>query len=150
MGVADSHLAKLDRVQLSTEALGGFKCESLSSRRDSACIAMACKLLSGGGRGTLNLHAPTTHVVSAKSRHQVGGLQVVMPFSSSKCPLECYKNSFMSKLPRIWSRVPQDLVQKCGHSNWLKLPKLVKKFKKNFNHIDVHLSNIYSINGVGT
>ena len=54
MSAAESHLSKLDRIQLSAQALGGFEVESLKSRRDAACVSFACKLLDGRGRGFLN------------------------------------------------------------------------------------------------
>ena len=45
MGAAASHLVQLDRVQQSARAIGGFEVEDLQSRRESACLSMACKLL---------------------------------------------------------------------------------------------------------
>ena len=127
MGAAESHLLKLDRIQKSAQALGGFEVESLQSRRDAACLKLGCKLLAGQGRGSLDAFAPSLVSVQARSRHQVGGLQIVMPVAPSKYPLECFRRSFLYRLPEIWSSAPQSLVLKCESSSWCKLPGVLKR-----------------------
>ena len=56
MGASDSHLAKLYRVQKSAERIGGFKIESLGSRREAAAMSLALDLLDGKGYGELQQH----------------------------------------------------------------------------------------------
>jgi hypothetical protein len=121
MGAADSHLSKLDRVQLSAQKLAGFEVESLRSRRDAACLSLACKLLDGKGRGSLNDFCPSLIQVQARSRHQQGGLQLEMPVKPSKYPLECFRRSFLFRMPQIWASVPQELILKYEHLSWCKL-----------------------------
>ena len=53
-----THTRKLDRIQAMAENLGGFKVESLSSRRDAALVVFVMKLLDGDGRGALNEFVP--------------------------------------------------------------------------------------------
>ena len=129
MGAAESHLLKLDKIQWSAQALGGFVIDDLQSRRDAACLKLACKLLAGHGRGSLRDYAPSLVEVHARSRHQVGGLQITMPISPSKYPLECFRRSFLYRMPEIWAAVPQPLVLKCesGSSSWCKLPGKLKR-----------------------
>ena len=51
-----THLAKLDRVQKSAERIGGFKIESLGSRREAVAVSLALDLLDGKGYGELQQH----------------------------------------------------------------------------------------------
>ena len=53
MGAAQSHLDKLDRVQQSAEKIGGFKVESLQSRREAAAVSLAFDLLDGSTHSSL-------------------------------------------------------------------------------------------------
>jgi len=127
MSAAESHLQKLDRLQCAAQALGGFEIESLRTRRDAACLSLACKLISGDGRGSLDAFAPSLVNVKARSRHQLGGLQIAMPVAPSKYPLECFRRSFLFKMPEIWSSVSQDMIMKCESSSWRKLPGVLKR-----------------------
>lgn len=58
LGAAESHLAKLDRVQDSAVKLCGQSVESLGSRREAAAVSMAIKMLVGKARGDLSLFKP--------------------------------------------------------------------------------------------
>ena len=53
MGAAQSHLDKLDRVQKSTEKIGGFKVEFLQSRSEAAAVSLAFDLLDGSSHSSL-------------------------------------------------------------------------------------------------
>ena len=53
MGAARSHLDKLDRVQRSAEKIGGFKVESLQSRREATAVSLAFDLLDGSSHSSL-------------------------------------------------------------------------------------------------
>jgi hypothetical protein len=130
MGAAETHLQKLDRIQLSAQAMGGFEVESLGARREAACVKFACKLLAGKGRGSLADYAPTLVDVQARSRHQSGGLQLIMPVAPSKYPLECFRRSFLFQLPRIWAELPQSLVLKYGSRSWSGLPDALKRARR--------------------
>lgn len=127
MGAADSHLLKLDRIQHSAQAMGGFVVEGLGARREAACVKLACKLMAGKGRGSLADFAPSVVRVEARSRHQAGGLQLCMPVTASKYPLECFKRSFLFRLPEIWATLPQSLVEKYDSRSWLGLPGALKR-----------------------
>ena len=105
----------------------GFTFESLQSRRETACIKLACKLLAGKGRGSLADFAPSLVEVRARSRHQVGGLQLNMPVAPSKYPLECFKRSFLYRLPDFWAALPQPLVKKYECRSWLRLPDALRR-----------------------
>ena len=132
MGAAASHLQKLDRVQDLTQTLGDFQVESLGSRRESSCLSVACKLLAGLGGGSLSRFAPQVYMATARSRHQLNGLQIKMPVKPSKCPLQCFRRSFLSTMPHIWSLVPQHLITECQQVGWIKLPSKFKRYKNRY------------------
>ena len=129
MGAADSHLEKLNRIQHSAQNLGGFVIESLEERREAACLRLACKLLDGRGRGSLATYAPTLVEVQARSRHQHGGIQLCMPVPPSKYPLDCFRRSFLYRMPEIWSSVLQSLIVKYESRSWMKLIDALRRFR---------------------
>ena len=101
MVAAPTHLKKLDRIQDAAERLGGFKVESLASRRDASLFGLMFKFLDGGGRGHLNNFTPTiTEVDPAhKGRHTVTGLQLVD--KTNRKSLLCYERSIAGKAPKV-------------------------------------------------
>ena len=66
MIAAPSNLQKLDRIQATAERLGGFKVESLESRRDASLIGLVFKLLDGDGRGKLSSYTPEVAEIDPK------------------------------------------------------------------------------------
>ena len=58
MSAGDTHTNRLDKIQTAAEKLGGFKVESLRSRREASLIGFVFKLLDGDGRGLLNEFIP--------------------------------------------------------------------------------------------
>ena len=75
VSAADSHLAKLDRVQANAVRIGDFEVEPLSNRRHAAIVAYAFKLLDGKAPSMLHKFKPNLISV-AKSRTCPGGLSV--------------------------------------------------------------------------
>ena len=136
MGAAETHLAKLDRIQLSAQKCGGFEVESLESGRELACLSLACKLLDCKGRGSLNDYAPSLVEVQARSRHRCDGLQLVLPIKPSKYPLECFRRSFLYRLPEIWSSVPQHLVMRYRSSSWRRLPIALRRLRRSWSSME--------------
>ena len=65
MGAIPTHLNKLDRVQATTERIGGFKAEPLAARREAALIALSLKQLGGDYREGLRDFAPVLDCESA-------------------------------------------------------------------------------------
>ena len=125
MGAADTHLQKLDRIQASAERMCGFQLESLESRRDAAAMSLALKLLAGRGRGILNKFTPCLRsvVVSRATRTATArsGIQVVSKITSKS--LDVTRRSFTGKLPEIWAKVPQRLIQIGATRGWIKIKK---------------------------
>jgi hypothetical protein len=150
MGAAESHRQKLDRIQQAAEALGCFATESLQSRREAACLSLACKLLSGNGRGILSNYTPTINEVEVRSRHQLNGTQISMPVASNSQPLDIFSRSFLCKLPAIWPAIPQERVSKHKTSGWRKLPKALGRFEKAKSESSHCIQQSFSINEVGT
>ena len=116
---ADSHLNKLDRIQASAEKIGGFKIETLGSRREAAAVAFSLKLMDGRARGPLKNFIPIVEevipqdTVSASVRSKQYGW--LMPDWTNRVKgsesLDMYKRSFWGVLPQIWSALPQELVR---------------------------------------
>jgi hypothetical protein len=133
MGARDCHLGKLDALQRSAQKLGGFEVESLQSRREAAAISFALKLLDGDCRPDLQQFAP--HLISGHyvkhehdTQHKLHGIQI-QPLELSTKPLDIFKRSFFGQLPRIWAKLPQEIL-KIGESKaWRKVSKSCK------NHI---------------
>ena len=89
--------AKMDRVQESAARFCNFKLESLSSRREAAAAALACKLLDNKARGDLAhfkpaIKEPTNHPKQRTRSNFETDVQLessVMPSS-----LDTFKRSF--------------------------------------------------------
>lgn len=113
--------------------------ESLASRREGAVIALGLKLLDGGGRGSLQKHTPMLNLDTDASA-QVGlaaggvvkrrldtGVQVV-PFPRDKKyeMLGSYERSYFGLLPKVWSKVPQDIIKLGLDKGWRRIKKRCK------------------------
>lgn len=136
MGAADSHLAKLDRVQKSAEQIGNFTVESLECRREAAAISLALKLLDNQGRGRLQDHKPKLIDVKTIrfSRHTSNGLGLQSVIKAKS--LDVYKRGFFGVVPVIWNRIPQSIIAKVKERGWLSIKKacttfLIKEDTKN-------------------
>ena len=121
---ADSHLAKLDRVQEAAQRIGRFEVESLASRRNSAIACFALKMLDGKVRPLLQHFTPKL-VDEVKSRTRVGGWQIEHVCSTRS--LDKFRRSFFGVLPNIWRRIPQKLINTGMRIGWLKNRNQVKK-----------------------
>ena len=128
MGAADSHLAKLDRVQKSAEQIGNFTVESLECRREAAAISLALKLLDNQGRGRLQDHKPKLIDVKTIrfSRHTSNGLKLQSVIKAKS--LDVYKRGFFGVVPVIWNRIPQSIIAKGKERGWLSIKKVCTTF----------------------
>jgi hypothetical protein len=130
MGAADTHLRKLDTVQLRAEKIGGFTIESLSSRRAAAAVSFSFKMLAGECKGVLNkfvpkLYEPMMHD-NRISRHTRTGLQIHSKIKSRS--LNLYSRGFVGALPRIWRLLPQAIIMEGNERGWLKIQRKSKQY----------------------
>jgi len=123
MGAAESHLNKLDKIQLSAQKIGSFDVESLQCRKDAAAFSLALKLLDGKCRGELNEFVPKLieplRLCKKRTRNSLEGVQIA-PKAKAKS-LDVYKRGFHGALPKIWSKIPIDIITKGEHKGWLKI-----------------------------
>ena len=110
-----THLRKLDRVQAAAELLGKFQVESLAARRDGAILNYSLKLLSDKVHPLLKRFRPTFTMVKG-SRTRARGYRVSRVTSSKS--LIKYDRSFFGRLPLIWSRVPQKIIEEGISTDW--------------------------------
>ena len=116
MGAAQSHLNSLDRVQHTAERMCGFTAEPLQARRDAAAMALALKLLDGKARGELKNFVPRLieplRLCKNRTRQVLEGTQVAPMIRSNS--LDVYKRglSFVCALPKIWSRLPIEIINR--------------------------------------
>ena len=107
MGAAESHLNKLDRIQLSAQKIGSFDVESLQCRRDAAAFSLALKLLDGKCRGELNEFVPKLieplRLCKKRTRNSLEGVQIA-PKAKAKSLAGCVQK----RLPRCFT---EDLVK---------------------------------------
>ena len=95
-------------------------------------MATVIKLLGGRHRGKLAEWVPKLHHVSGGSRHKVQGYQLI-PFELSKYPLDCVKRSFFPSIHKLWSRIPQDIIEQGLKKGWKNVIKKCKRFLINDN-----------------
>ena len=132
MGAADSHLAKLDRIQTSAERICGFKMESLSSRRDAAAFSLAVKMLSGKGRGILNDFTPQLYHIpestnSTRTRSSsLTGFQVQSQITTKS--LDVTRRGFAGAIPRIFAALPQPWIKFGVLNGWHMIEARCKQF----------------------
>ena len=117
MLAAPSNLQELDRNQATAKRLGGFKVESLVSRRDTSLIGLVFMLLHGDGRGKLNSYAPEVDEVDPgkKCRHTTTGLQIVDKTNSLS--LLAYERSTIETAPAVRGNLPQDMLRSGKENN---------------------------------
>ena len=98
MGVAESHLNKLDAIHHAAERVGGFHSQPLRARREAAAMCLALKLLDQQCKSGLNRFAPKlTDWESDNYNHsmalrQMEGFQL-HPVVLSKYTLDIFKRS---------------------------------------------------------
>jgi hypothetical protein len=132
MGAAATHLAKLDSIQAAAERIGGFKMtESLGTRREAALLGLTFKLLDGAGRGDLQFHAPLLEHREAPhhgrlTRNTSVGLRIKDTVTAKS--LECYKRGAIGALPKIWDKIPQELLMQGEARGWQKITKKCKGY----------------------
>ena len=134
MGAADTHLSKMDKIQKSAERMGGFECESLKLRREAATVSLALKMLDGDCRSGLDslkfLIADTPSCHSRNTKAAKSGIQLV-PITVWKKSPNSFSRSFMGALPRIWSKLPHELIKRGCEQGWRKINASCKRYIKN-------------------
>ena len=131
MGAAQSHLDKLDRVQKSAEKFGGFKVESLQSRREAAAVSLAFDLLDGTAHSSLLQYKHTLieplKLTKKRTRYSVtAGVQ--LKSKSKTNSLDSFKHSYLGSMHKIWAKLPQTLISEGLSSSWKKVKKRAKGF----------------------
>jgi hypothetical protein len=133
MGAAQSHLNALDRVQHTAERICNFTAEPLQARRDAAALAFAFKLLDGKARGELVHFVPKLieplRLCRKRTRQTLEGTQVASKLKPNS--LDVYKRSFVCALPKIWSRIPPDLIAQGANHGWCKIKTACTNFLLN-------------------
>jgi hypothetical protein len=132
MGAAQSHLDKLDRVQKSAEKIGGFKVESLQSRREAAAVSLAFDLLDDSSPCSSHSsllqykHTLIEPLKLTKKRTRSSIATGTQLKSKSKTgSLDSFKHIYMHK---IWAKLPQSLISEGQSSSWQKVKKRAKRF----------------------
>ena len=118
---------KLDRDQAAAERMGKFKVESLGSRREASLIDFALKLLDGGGRGLLQDFVPTLKVPTASKTKQLKKVRV-KPRLDSRDTSKQYDRRIGGMLPKVWSKLSQELLQNKETGSWQSLTKNRQRF----------------------
>ena len=130
MGAAQSHLNSLDRVQHTAERMCGFTAEPLQARRDAAAMALALKLLDGKARGELKNFVPRLieplRLCKKRTRQVLEGTQVAPMIRSNS--LDVYKRGFVCALPKIWSRIPIEIINRGAAHGWMKIKTACSNF----------------------
>ena len=128
MIAAPTTIKKLDRVQEAAEKLGGFKVESLESRREASLIGFTFKILDGKGRGQLNDYIPEIVELNPikRCRHTQTGLQVADKTTSKS--LLSFERSIVGKTPKVWAKLPQDILKSRKENNWQSITKECQRF----------------------
>ena len=136
MGAAQSHLQKLDRIQRRAERLGGFKLESLQSRREASVLSRAFKLLDGAGRGALQEQAPqlTSVAIHSKQTRRTSSNTGLRIMSDTKAnSLDCYRRSASGALPTIWDKIPAEFKDIGMKKGWRRINKDTKEYLINLD-----------------
>ena len=141
MGAAPSTLAILDKIQESAMKMGGFKIESLSSRREAAAVAFALRMLDGKCRGVLQEFTPTLETVSIPqeiNEESIGNRVSRLHFKETTGAqvkkstvfgsLQRYERCFFGALPQIWSKIPQWIIQQGKSKGWSTITNKCKSF----------------------
>ena len=136
MGAAQSHLQKLDRIQRRAERLGGFKLESLQSRREASVLSRAFKLLDRAGRGALQEQAPqlTSVAIHSKQIRRTSSNTGLRIMSATKAnSLDCYRRNASGALPTIWDRIPAEFKDIGMKKGWRTINKDTKEYLINLD-----------------
>ena len=93
-------------------------------------LSFALKLLDGDARGVLKHHTPTLYeplALSKKRTRQVLQGKQIKSVVTSKS-LDIYRRGFHGILPKIWSKLPSDLIMDGYNRGWKKIIKRSKKY----------------------
>ena len=97
--------------------------EPLQTRRDAAAMTLALKLLDGKTRGELKNFVPKLikplRLCKKRTRQVLEGTQVAPMIRSNS--LDVYKRGFVCALPKIWSRIPIEIIDGGASNGWLKI-----------------------------
>ena len=115
-GAAESHLARLDRVQLQAQRLfSEIPLPTLESRRVAAAVGLTCRLLSGSVSSPLLSLTPvlmssTGSLLRRSARLIVSGHLHRFLDQCTYRSLEMFKRSYRGRISNIWNSLQSDLL----------------------------------------
>ena len=131
---AETHLAKLDRVQQQAQRLfEGVAVPSLEQRREAAAIGLTCRLMSGNVKQPLK---PLTPKMRNPNEDQIRrSIRLKGPIQQHKHQLqdqtttnsmEVLKRSYRGRIPSVWNRLESECL-KAPTPDWLACRKRLQK-----------------------
>jgi hypothetical protein len=127
MSAAETHLAKLDAVQHSAQKICGRVFEDLSCRREASVFGMLCKMLDGEVRGDLKEFIPefasAQHDRRGSLRSAVQNTSLALKDLTRSTSLLYYERSFCGIAPKVFKKIPEELIQKGKEGGWRKIMK---------------------------
>jgi hypothetical protein len=133
MSAAPTNLAKLDAVQHTAERICGSSFQALSGRREAAAFGMLCKMLDGQVRGGLNDFIPEFDSGQQGRRGRSASAQTGPTLKDMTGPssLKQYDRSFCGIIPKIFSKLPEEIVQEGMTDGWRKVMKRGQRLLSN-------------------
>ena len=136
---AETHLAKLDRVQQQAQRLfEGVDVPSLEKRREAAAIGLTCRLMSGNMKQPLKPLTPKMRNPNAdkprRSSRLKGPIQQhehQLQEQTTIRSMEVLKRSYRGRIPSIWNRLESECL-KIPAPDWLACRKRLQK-----KHVDI-------------
>ena len=93
-------------------------------------MAMALKMLNGDARGELKTFTPVLmepmRLCKKRTRQSLEGIQVVSKVRTKS--LDVYRRSFQGILPKIWSKIPIEIINRGEKRGWLKIKSACTDF----------------------
>ena len=115
-GAAESHLVRLDRVQLQAQRLfSEIPLPTLESRRVAAAVGLTCRLLSGNVSSPLLSLTPVLMSSTGSPPRRSARLTVSnhphqFLDQCIYCSLEVFKRSYRGRISNIWNSLQSDLL----------------------------------------
>jgi len=128
MSAGDTHTGRLDKIQSAAERMGGFKVESLRSRREASLIGFVFKLLDGDGRGLLNEFIPTVQEHPHRSSKIPIGTLLIKERIKFEDTSKQYDRSIEGQVQSIWNKLPQELLKVGKSDGWQTVTKQCQRF----------------------
>jgi hypothetical protein len=130
MSAAETHLAKLDAVQHSAQKICSSVFEDLSCRREASVFGMLCKMLDGEVRGDLKDFIPQFASAQHNRRGRSAAVNTSLALTdlSQSTSLLQYERSFCGIAPKVFKKIPEELIQKGKEGGWRKIMKKGQRF----------------------